>query len=251
MYNIHGVAEMKKTLFACLCCALFASGLQAAEKNGGSWDTRLRAYAGRGLVRPAGTKRWVQARPGLPLRQGDLVRTGKRSSADLSLDGKGIISTESGVLMETQYSFSTRFENGIGTNPEELIAAAHAGCFSMAFSGKLTAAGFPPERIATTATVTLEKTDAGMTVTKIHLSARARVPGISPSAFVEQAESARATCPISRLLAPGAQITLNRRQHVRLGLGVRLPVTDARDRSPTAMTYLLWDWYEGGFGQGW
>ena len=122
-------------------------------------------------------------------------------------DGKGTISTQSGVLEQTQYSFSTRFEEGKGTNPEELIAAAHAGCFSMAFSGKLTTAGFPPERIATTATVTLEKTDAGMTVTKVHLSSRAKVPGVSPAAFAEQAEAARATCPISRLL--NAQITLD------------------------------------------
>src|ERR1700685_1488691 len=84
-------------------------------------------------------------------------------------DGKGSISTESGVLKDTQYSFSTRFENGIGTNPEELIAAAHAGCFSMAFSAQLGEAGITPDSINTTATVTLEKTDAGFTVTESHL----------------------------------------------------------------------------------
>src|SRR6266404_5056445 len=84
-------------------------------------------------------------------------------------EGKGTISTESGVLSETQYSFSTRFENGVGTNPEELIAAAHAGCFSMALSAELGKAGLTPERIETTAAVTLDKTDTGFAVTNVHL----------------------------------------------------------------------------------
>src|SRR6266700_3059459 len=91
--------------------------------------------------------------------------------------GKGAISTESGVLKETQYSFSTRFENGVGTNPEELIAAAHAGCFSMAFSAELGKAGITPESINTTATITLEKTEGGFTVTQSHLDVTARIPG--------------------------------------------------------------------------
>src|SRR5262247_2289531 len=90
--------------------------------------------------------------------------------------GKGSISTESGVLKEAQYSFSTRFENGIGTNPEELIAAAHAGCFSMALSGQLGGAGMTAESIDTTATVTMEKLDVGFTVTKVHLDVRAKIP---------------------------------------------------------------------------
>ena len=90
--------------------------------------------------------------------------------------GKGVISTESGTLKETQYSFSTRFESGVGTNPEELIAAAHAGCFSMAFSAELGKAGITPESIATTATITMEKTDAGFTVTESHLDVTAYVP---------------------------------------------------------------------------
>lgn len=124
-------------------------------------------------------------------------------------EGNGTMSTESGALKDASYTWGQRFANDPGTNPEELVAAAHAGCFSMAFSGKLTTAGFPPEQIETTATVTLEKTDAGMTVTKVHLSSRARVPGIQAAAFDEQAEAARATCPISRLLAPAAQITLD------------------------------------------
>ncbi|MBV8520019.1 MAG: OsmC family protein [Acidobacteria bacterium] len=115
-------------------------------------------------------------------------------------DGKGTISTASGVLRDTQYSFSTRFEDGIGTNPEELIAAAHAGCFSMALSGQLTNAGKPPESIRTTANLTMEKTDAGFTVTAIHLDVTARVPGIDQAAFDTAAQNAKAGCPISRLL---------------------------------------------------
>src|ERR1700692_3003560 len=91
--------------------------------------------------------------------------------------GKGKISTESGTLRETQYSFSTRFENGVGTNPEELIAAAHAGCFAMAFSAELGKAGLMPESISASATVTLDKTDAGFTVTESHLDVTAKVPG--------------------------------------------------------------------------
>src|SRR5665213_3870782 len=91
-------------------------------------------------------------------------------------EGKGKISTDSGVLKDSQYSFGTRFENGIGTNPEELIAAAHAGCFSMAFSAELGKAGFTPEVIHATATITLEKTDAGFTVTESHLDLTAKIP---------------------------------------------------------------------------
>jgi osmotically inducible protein OsmC len=124
-------------------------------------------------------------------------------------DGKGSISTDSGVLRDTQYSFSTRFENGIGTNPEELIAAAHAGCFSMALSGQLTNAGHTAERIDTTATVTMEKTDAGFTVTNVHLDVRARVPGIDAQGFDTLANKAKAGCPISRLL--NAEITMDAR----------------------------------------
>ena len=124
-------------------------------------------------------------------------------------EGSGTMSTESGVLKDARYTFAQRFADDPGTNPEELVAAAHAGCYSMAFSGKLTAAGFVPDRINTRAFVTLEKTEAGMTITKVHLSTRARVPGIEPGAFDEQAEAARATCPISRLLAPAAEITLD------------------------------------------
>jgi len=124
-------------------------------------------------------------------------------------DGRGTISTQSGVLSDTQYSFSTRFEEGKGTNPEELIAAAHAGCFSMALSAQLNNAGRTPERIETEATVTLEKTDAGFTVTAVHLKTRAKVPGATPPDFQEAANAAKANCPISRLLK--AEITLETR----------------------------------------
>ena len=121
-------------------------------------------------------------------------------------EGNGRISTDSGVLRDTQYSFSTRFEDGAGTNPEELIAAAHAGCFSMALSGQLTTAGHPPDAINTTATLTMEKTDAGFTVTKIHLDVTAKVPGIDEAGFNTAANNAKAGCPISRLLK--AEITM-------------------------------------------
>lgn len=122
-------------------------------------------------------------------------------------DGKGTISTESNVLKDTQYSFSTRFENGVGTNPEELIAAAHAGCFSMAFSAELGKEGITPESISTTATVTLEKTDAGFTVTESHLDVTAKIPGVDKAKATEIANAAKAGCPISRLLT--AKITMD------------------------------------------
>jgi len=122
-------------------------------------------------------------------------------------DGKGTISTDSGVLADTQYSFSTRFEEGVGTNPEELIAAAHAGCFSMALSGQLGNADLTAESIRTTASVKLEKTDAGFTVTEVHLQVAARVPGASQEAFETAANNAKAGCPISRLL--NAKITMS------------------------------------------
>ncbi|MBV9866979.1 MAG: OsmC family protein [Abitibacteriaceae bacterium] len=124
-------------------------------------------------------------------------------------DGKGIISTDSGVLKDSQYSFGTRFENGVGTNPEELIAAAHAGCFSMALSGQLGNAGLTAESINTTATVTLDKTEAGFTVTEVHLDVTAKIPGADQAAFETAANNAKAGCPISRLL--NATITMDAR----------------------------------------
>jgi osmotically inducible protein OsmC len=124
-------------------------------------------------------------------------------------DGKGTMSTASGVLADTQYSFSTRFEEGKGTNPEELIAAAHAGCFSMALSAQLGNAGKTAESIQTEATVTMDKTDAGFTITAVHLKVRAKVPGASPPDFQQAAEAAKQGCPVSRVL--NAQITMETR----------------------------------------
>ena len=124
-------------------------------------------------------------------------------------DGKGTISTESGVLSETQYSFSTRFEDGKGTNPEELLAAAHAGCFSMALSKQLGDAGLTAESINTTAAVRLEKTDAGFSITKVHLDVTARVPGADAAAFETAANNAKAGCPVSKVLS--AEITMEAR----------------------------------------
>lgn len=121
-------------------------------------------------------------------------------------DGRGTISTDSGVLSDTQYSFSTRFEDGIGTNPEELIGAAHAGCFSMALSGQLGNAGMTAESINTTATVTLDKTEAGFTITAIHLDVKAKIPGADQQAFETAANNAKAGCPVSRLFK--AEITM-------------------------------------------
>ncbi|MFL6375398.1 MAG: OsmC family protein [Pyrinomonadaceae bacterium] len=122
-------------------------------------------------------------------------------------DGSGKISTDSGVLSDTQYSFSTRFEDGIGTNPEELIAAAHAGCFSMALSGQLGNAGMTAESINTTAEVRLEKVEGGFAITKVHLTVRARIPGANNEAFATAANNAKAGCPVSKVL--NAEITMD------------------------------------------
>jgi osmotically inducible protein OsmC len=122
-------------------------------------------------------------------------------------DGKGEISTDSGVLAKAQYSFGTRFEQGVGTNPEELIAAAHAGCFAMALSNTLGEAKMVPERITVTATVSLDKVEAGWTVTESHLDLKAKIPGADRGAFETAANNAKAGCPISRLL--NAKITMD------------------------------------------
>lgn len=123
--------------------------------------------------------------------------------------GKGTISTDSGVLSETQYSFNTRFEEGKGTNPEELIAAAHAGCFSMALSAQLEEGGLTAESIRTTASVRLDKTDAGFAITSVHLDVAARVPGADRQAFETAAQNAKAGCPVSKVL--NAEITMDAR----------------------------------------
>lgn len=121
-------------------------------------------------------------------------------------EGKGTVTTASGVLKDTQYSFTSRFEEGIGTNPEELIAAAHAGCFAMALSAILGEAGLVPDHITTSATVTFQPVDGAPTLTDIGLEVEAKVPGATEAAFVEAAEKAKANCPISRVL--NARITM-------------------------------------------
>ncbi|RRA47947.1 OsmC family protein [Acidipila sp. EB88] len=123
--------------------------------------------------------------------------------------GKGTISSASGVLHDTQYSFATRFADGVGTNPEELIAAAHAGCFSMALGAQLGEAKLTPEYIRTEAKVTLSKVEGGFGITKIHLETTAKVPGATEESFHEAAEGAKKGCPISKLFAGNAEITLN------------------------------------------
>ncbi|MDP9174964.1 MAG: OsmC family protein [Planctomycetota bacterium] len=121
-------------------------------------------------------------------------------------DGKGALTTQSGVLSTTPYSFVTRFEDKKGTNPEELIAAAHAGCFTMALSAQLGTMNFTAEKLVTTATVTLENLAGNWTISKIHLDLAAKIPGITAAAFDTAANGAKANCPVSRLLK--AEITL-------------------------------------------
>lgn len=122
-------------------------------------------------------------------------------------DGKGTLTSDSGVLSETQYSFHSRFEDGKGTNPEELIAAAHAGCFTMALSGELGKANMTADAIDTVATVTMEMLEGGPTVTEIHLDVTAKISGAEQSAFMTAANTAKENCPISRLL--NAKITMD------------------------------------------
>jgi lipoyl-dependent peroxiredoxin len=122
-------------------------------------------------------------------------------------DGKGTVSSASGVLSNTPYSFTTRFENTPGTNPEELIAAAHAACFSMALSAQLGGANLTAESINTSATLTMEKLEAGWTITAVQLDVSARVPGADAATFNKLAETAKAGCPVSKVL--NAKITMN------------------------------------------
>jgi len=122
-------------------------------------------------------------------------------------DGKGTVSSTSGVLSNTPYSFTTRFENTPGTNPEELIAAAHAACFSMALSAQLGGANLTPESITTTATLTMEKLEAGWTIAAVHLDVSARVPNADANAFHKAAENAKVGCPVSKVL--NAKITMS------------------------------------------
>jgi osmotically inducible protein OsmC len=122
-------------------------------------------------------------------------------------DGKGSVSSTSGVLSNTPYSFTTRFEDTPGTNPEELIAAAHAACFSMALSGQLGGANLTAESINTAATLTMEKLDSGWTITAVHLDVAARIPNADAAAFQKAAENAKSGCPVSKLLKANITMT--------------------------------------------
>ena len=122
-------------------------------------------------------------------------------------DGKGTISTASGILSNTQYSYSARFENGAGTNPEELLAAAHAGCFAMALSAQLGQAGMTAERIDVTATITLDKVEGGFSITESHLALKAKIPGADKAAFDTAVNNAKTGCPVSKLF--NTKITLD------------------------------------------
>ena len=124
-------------------------------------------------------------------------------------DGQGTVSTQSGAISGLQYNFRGRFEDGPGTNPEELIGAAHAGCYSMALSAVLGGANLTPERINTTATVTIVPQDGGFTITKVHLDVTARIPDATEEAFLNAANEAKVNCPVSKLFK--AEITLNAR----------------------------------------
>lgn len=134
------------------------------------------------------------------------IRTAEAEWKGNLLHGQGTMRLGTGAF-EGAYSFTSRFEEGTGTNPEELIAAAHAGCFSMAFSAMLSEAGFEPKSVKTTAQVSIEKIGDGFAITKSELRTEADVPGIDEATFMEKANAAKAGCPVSKVLA-GAQITL-------------------------------------------
>ena len=187
------IEEMPRDVSFCR----YAIAQPRAGTPGLSFSTNRRLFSGRGTYPVPTLEGKFMNRKASAVWPGDLK------------DGKGSLSTESGVLRETQYSFSTRFENGIGTNPEELIAAAHAGCFAMAFSAESARPALRPKSIYATATITLEKTDAGWTVTASHLDMTAKIPGIDRSKVLGMANVAKLGCPISRLLK--ANVTMDAR----------------------------------------
>lgn len=138
-----------------------------------------------------------------------MKRTGSAVWKGEIKSGSGTVSTETGVLDAVPYSFAKRFGDEKGTNPEELIGAAHASCFSMALSGALGAKGLTADEIATSAQVTVVPADGGFAITAVHLTVRAKVPGASAEAFQKAAEGAKAGCPVSKLLKNGAEITMD------------------------------------------
>ena len=135
------------------------------------------------------------------------TRAGSARYEGLGKDGKGHVSTQSGVLNDNPYGFNTRFENEPGTNPEELIAAAHASCFTMALSFALAKAGFSDGTLETSATITLDQKDGGFTITRSDLDLKAKVPGIDPAKFAEIAAEAKANCPVSKVLNAEVSLT--------------------------------------------
>jgi osmotically inducible protein OsmC len=136
-----------------------------------------------------------------------MVRKARAAWRGTGKDGNGDLSTDSGVLSSSPYSFKTRFENERGTNPEELIAAAHAGCFTMALAFQLQGAGFTPTELSTEAAVSVEKQEQGFAITKSALTLRAQVPGIDEAKFEELARAAEKNCPVSKVL--NAEITMS------------------------------------------
>ncbi len=138
-----------------------------------------------------------------------MKRTGSAHWSGGLKDGKGTVSTASGVLKGTQYSFSTRFENGVGTNPEELLAAAHAGCFTMALSAQLEQAGMKADSLDTKATVTLDKVEGGFGITQVDLELTAKIPGADKAKFEQAAAAAKAGCPVSKLFNTKITLTTN------------------------------------------
>jgi len=136
-----------------------------------------------------------------------MIRKGRARWQGTGRDGTGALSTDSSVLNDTPYSYKTRFESTPGTNPEELIAAAHAGCFTMALAFQLQTAGFTATELATEAAVTLDQDGAGFTITRSALTLRARIPGIDRAKFDELAHAAELNCPVSKLIK--AEITLD------------------------------------------
>lgn len=138
-----------------------------------------------------------------------LKRTAQAKWQGTGKDGKGTLTSPSGTLNNTPYSFHSRFENGSGTNPEELLAAAHAGCFNMALSFGLTGAGFPPEQLDTTATITMEQEGVHWSVTGINLELNARIPGIEMAQLQQLADGVKTGCPVSKLFNAPIKLTIH------------------------------------------
>jgi osmotically inducible protein OsmC len=156
----------------------------------------MRRYTKRHRVRVLARKHFSTKQT---YREGNMDRKATAVWTGGIRDGRGTLTTDSGTLKQTQYSFSARFENGVGTNPEELLAAAHAGCFTMALSGQLGAAGMTAEKLETTATITLAKDGDGFSITKSHLNLIAKIPGADQAKFDAAVKNAEVGCPVSKL----------------------------------------------------